>query len=457
MSVYATKRSRCLSCPVTRGDKRQDQSVLGRFRDLFRLAPDGEPKLQTGNISLDSAAIESRRRLAITLSFFDVRTGRASPRRIISVYLYVWTVFLSGCFGGLSEELKFDPSKNPAELVNRLAMIRSAVPPSRMDLTIVAQARGITETITNRYAVEFDQEKRMFESRQYLEETTDYRVFNKQNIHYSKSLLSLYDGFNVYYYDNTSSPLFNRDDNLSYDYPQCHFASMPDFDLRVIGGPVQLQRYLYTGATPGNTFQAGDDLEQWSTKYIGREQIDGINTWRIRVEFNDSERAATTDYWVGYDIEYGLRLYQCRQNGFRVLSHYDNDDYPWLPSKVVVNVSDYLRTEFRLSNAEIKINDPGFWNWRNKKLPIGTVVWSLRNNQLKFWDGSRLSDSNPKRRKSEFLNKTLNLKRRTLSNDNYLNTDVLYAIGLLLIIALHLVFFLKTRYNRFAKANHKIE
>ena len=436
--------------------------MQARYRDLFRLAPGGEPELRTGNISLDIVAIESRRRLALTLSFFGIRTGRASPRRMISVYLYVWTAFLSGCFCGLSEELKFDPTKNPAELVNRLAMIRSAVPPSRMELTIVAQVRGDTEPITNRYAVEFDQEKRVFDSRQYPEEVNDYRDYNKSNIGYSKMLLSLYDGFNVYNY-NTDAPVLNYDDYLTYDYLQNHFDfpyhidSGPDFDLRVIGGPVQSQSYLYTGATPGKTFQAGDDLEQWNTKYIGREQIDGIDTWRIRVEFNDSERAATTDYWIGHDIEYGLRLYQCRQNGIRVLSHYDNDDYPWLPSKVVVIVPNFLRTELRLSKAEIKINDPGFWTWRNQKLPIGTMVWSSRNTRPKFWDGNRLCDSNPKRRKSEFLSKILNLKRRTQSDDNYLNEVVLYSFGLLLIIALHLVFFIKTRCNRFAKANKKIE
>jgi len=457
MRVYGTTRLRCLSCPVTRGDKRQDRSVPARYRDLFRLAPDSETKLRTGNISRDIVAIESRLRLALTLSFFGIRTGRASPRRMISVYRYVWTVFLAGCFCGLSEELEFDPSKNPAELVNRLAMIRSAVPPSRMDLMIVAQIRGITETITNRYAVEFDQGKRMFDSRQYPEEVKDYRDYHKPNTRHSKMLMSLYDGFDVYCYDINAPPFLNDTDFLTYGYLQYYSGFTPEFDLRVIGGPVQRQRYLYIGATPGKTFQAGDDPEQWNTKYIGREQIDGINTWRIRVEFNDSERSATTDYWIGNDTEYGLRLYRCRQNGIRILSYYENDDYPWLPSKVVVIGPDLFRTELRLSKAEIKINDPGFWTWRNKKLPIGTAVTSFRNESLKYWDGNRLCDSNPKRRKSEFLGDLLNLKRRTPGNDNYLNTDVIYAIGLLLIIALHLVFFLKTRYSRFAKANNKME
>ena len=374
-----------------------------------------------------SARVSSRR-LAGSLASVYVGFGRMPSERASLIWVNVSLVFMLCCHSGFSEERIIDPAEDPAALLQRLAMIRESTPPSRLEISVIKYDFSVSRPVSyQKYTVNFDHEKRVFDGRNHVIEDSDIT----QRINY----LCVYDGFLGFTYHKsflwkgatsvlyTSHPLTSRGWNGNF------FA----FDPRVLGGRNRGRMHPYDTYVNVSVAQAfeNDILEESSVKYLGRLLIDGINTWHIRVESSDSSESGSVDYWIGNDAIYGWRVYQCFYEGCGIISYYDNYDYPWLPSKVMVYHPDPVITQIHLKNAEIAINDSSYWTWRNKNIPVGAAIqffdeWICKD---QHWDGTKIAAGKYPGPKVSFLTTVLNLKPGNLSRSVVLNLCVAFVLA----------------------------
>ena len=362
-----------------------------------------------------SARVSSRRVGGSQASVY-VSFGRMPSERASLIWVNVSLAFMLCCHSGFSEERIIDPAEDPAALLQRLAMIRESTPPSRLEISVVRyfifSSYPSYPDSYQEYTVNFDREKRVFDGRNHLMEDSYH---TRRNNYY----FCVYDGLLgfTYYEDSHGRGRARAAGTLYISHPLTWWnGNFFAFDPRVLGGRnrSEFSRYnIYVNVSVAQAFE-NDILEESSVKYLGRLLIDGINTWHIRVEPLDSSENGLVDYWIGNDAIYGWRVYQCFYEGCGIISYYDNSDYPWLPSKVMVYHSDPVITQIHLKNAEIVINDSSYWTWRNQNLPVGTAIGYPGGVATfypnRYWDGTKLIDSRYPRPKVSFLTKILNLK-----------------------------------------------
>ena len=362
-----------------------------------------------------SARVSSRR-LGGSLASVYVSFGRMPSERASLIWVNVSLALMLCCHFGFSEERIIDPAENPAALLQRLAMIRESTPPSRLEISVVKYDFSISRPVSyQKYTVNFDREKRVFDGRNHVIEDSDIT----QRINY----LCVYDGFLGFtYYE------FSRGrgiaGTLSIYHPLAYrrwTGKFFAFDPRVLGGRNRGRTHpydTYVNVSVAEAFE-NDMPEESSVKYLGRLLMDGINTWHIRVEPPDSGESGTVDYWIGNDATYGWRVYQCFYDGCGIISYYDNSDYPWLPSKVIIYHPDPVITQIHLKKAEIAINGSSYWTWRNKNIPVGTMIhYSDDLDTLcmdQHWDRTRIVAGGYPGPKVSFLTTVLNLKPGNLS------------------------------------------
>jgi len=125
---------------------------------------------------------------------------------------------------------------------------------------------------------------------------------------------------------------------------------------------------------------------------IGQELVGDKPAWHVRLSF--VEKPSLKDYlidiWI--DASNGFRVYRYDQNGLQMYSTFENNEYPWLPSRVVVkeynNKGDVVtQTECEILHAKANVAiPPATWTLAGLQIPDGTPVLDLVNMKTKgFW------------------------------------------------------------------------
>ena len=257
---------------------------------------------------------------------------------------------------------------DPMTLLKGVESAREQIPPSRLLMRFYTQ----TKTVTNDhyYWVLFDREKRYFKGTNGLPVQT------------------LFDGLEVIiYYGSSGSSVDIR--NLDMQ------TADPLFDPRILGMDALLG---WTG-TIQSCLLFNQDVK---VELIGKEQIDNKEVWHIRI-IRESDNYAR-DFWV--DVKNNFRVYQFidYQNGNLTnsiaKSYYENEEYPWLPSRVEIEIHNDIKQRIQVlkGTANLKIPE-NQWSLAGMEIPKNIEVTDIRVlRRIGYWDGKRLipEGENPK-------------------------------------------------------------
>jgi len=128
---------------------------------------------------------------------------------------------------------------------------------------------------------------------------------------------------------------------------------------------------------------------------IGPEDIEGVSTWHVRMTYKDG---TLIDRWIDVQSNFRVLRYEGKwQAGSRtVRSWYENPDYHWLPSRVVIedfgsNGGIISRTEIKILKAEANIKFPKTtWTLEGFNLPPKTPVVDTRSHTFGYWIDGRV-------------------------------------------------------------------
>ena len=256
---------------------------------------------------------------------------------------------------------------NPKALLQGVEAARLRTPPSRLWLEVVYREPDTTS-----------------KPNLFIEFQGDARRFVKSNV--GPEVRILYVGTNVFLFDGGDSLTVRDITMTTSDY--C-------FDPRILGITTS---YSWQESLAKNL----PYRDATSMETLGREPIDGKAAWHVRAI--DSYRQKI-DLWI--DDQNGFKVYRYDfsipgvTNSTR--SHYDNAQYPWLPTRMVTQYSeryDTIHSERLLSlvKAEADVRfDESTWTLAGLKPPVGTSVSDLRTRKgLGYWDGTAVSRHPPR-------------------------------------------------------------
>lgn len=190
-------------------------------------------------------------------------------------------------------------------LLEGVASIREQIPPSRLRMLHSFQSAFVH----NRYdsTAWFDRERRFYET-------------VSSNYNQPSRVRMYFDGREVGHFSaggSSSVEIRNLD------------SGTPDFfcDPRVLG--------ITTVYAWDDTIRGCLRLEAQDIHLLGREEIDGTPCWRVRAVMPMYN--LQTDFWIDDQSRFALLQVEewlGKQRLKTVRSHYDNPNYPWLPSRI---------------------------------------------------------------------------------------------------------------------------
>ena len=254
-------------------------------------------------------------------------------------------------------------SPEPITLIQGVEMARSQIPPSRLHFHIVF--RDPLRKSEKDYVMEFDGDRR----RSAALTPPDVRLFydSSQACRYVASLnQAAFSGID----DSTADALF---------------------DPRTLG--------LNSGLTWAGGVSGELPYKQGRVQMIGREQVRGINTWHVQIKMEHSTKYQI-DLWIGDTERFPVYRYDMTFDTERrsIMSFYENQAYPWLPSKVDTssfNTDGTVRYGLvaTLTKAEANVAfTEANWTLAGLNLPIGTQVMDRRTKlTIGYWNGTNVT------------------------------------------------------------------
>lgn len=136
--------------------------------------------------------------------------------------------------------------------------------------------------------------------------------------------------------------------------------------------------------------------ESGKFELIGREEVGGRSAWHVRFSFGQD---IPVDLWI--DDANGFRVYQKIFNAVQIFSYYENNNYPWLPSRVVSKAYSHLNPlddeiprytkEIQILEARTNNFPKSRWTLEGMKLKPGTDVIDLKlSRSIGRWNGKRM-------------------------------------------------------------------
>jgi len=249
---------------------------------------------------------------------------------------------------------------DPLVLLQGVLSVRSQIPASSLVMKQIYRDSLVTNEYVGR--VDFDGVRRAFTYPGPYENGAEYRT--------------LFDG--------------ERGTCYSENMKRAELRGLADqtamllFDLRTLG----ISTYNNWSDTPQSTTLVGCT----SCKYelIGRENVEGRPAWHIRVTVSGGSRF---DYWI--DETKAFRVYRKDWNNVQTYSYYENEKYPWLPSRVVskhYDLSGLLQKETIMEIMEAKADvvfPKNRWTILGMGLKSGTdIVDHNLSRSVGVWNGA---------------------------------------------------------------------
>ena len=299
-------------------------------------------------------------------------------RQLVTSLLLALSLYLS-CKTQLQAQAQTseDTSNNypdPIALLDGVVAARASIPPSSLKLEFVRS--DSVSTHKKIIQVDFDQEHRHY---YYYPENpgkpiltvADEKIVPDQGV---------YDGQQVVAYDPSDS-VFAEIMHITDQ------SGQPLFDPRILGvNDLQAD----SSVTSFMWQKIRDRLR--SVEIKGRERIGDRDAWHVQVVMSGGY---PVDYWIDPDRDFQVLRYSHGTLPLhKMTSVYENDKYPWLPSKVI---SERPRigavTTITMIEAEVKEPFPeNHWTIEGIDLPRGTEVYShLESKSLGYWDGEKIS------------------------------------------------------------------
>jgi len=261
---------------------------------------------------------------------------------------------------------------DPMTLLKGVESAREQIPPSRLLMRKYVQTTIVTNDYY--YLVLFDREKRYFKRTNNLPVHT---MFNGSEVIISQQM-------NNYGYLVEIRNLDMRTaDSL--------------FDPRILG----IDASLGWTDTIQSCLLINQDVK---VELIGKEQIDNKDVWHIRI--TSESHSVIRDLWI--DDKNNFRVYQykdCFGDKTNLIcsiakSYYENEEYPWLPSRVEINVYNGTKYNIQILKGETIVKIPETqWTLAGMEIPKNTPVNDDRIlRRIGYWDGKRLipEGENPK-------------------------------------------------------------
>jgi hypothetical protein len=253
---------------------------------------------------------------------------------------------------------------DPITLVKGVESVREQIPPSRLRLRVYTQTKQVTND--NYFWVLFNGERRYFNRTSGLPTRI---MFNGSEVIMAQPSID-----NKIYYVNLR--------NLDMDTADCLF------DPRVLGIAVFFSWKYTIQSCLGLNYNSKIEL-------IGKEQVDDKNVWHIRtIRERDGY---IKDFWID---DNNFKVYKCvnyvsnntNQIDSIAKSYYENEEYPWLPSRVDMELNSRIKYIVEILKAEPNVKIPeNQWTLSGMEIPKNSPVLDERTRKLiGFWDGKRL-------------------------------------------------------------------
>ncbi len=259
-------------------------------------------------------------------------------------------------------------SPDPAALLREVAKARLALPPVRMAIEAHYESKDVKTDY--RLSVVADGDKRRFIAEAPKRPTTR----------------GIFDGSVAMFFDGVNSAtIFDPRQSSQADYL---------FDPRTLG----ISTFLSAGETVDSCLGLKNSR---SVALIGREEVRGKSTWRVRVVDQHSQQL---DFWIepraGFPVHRSRFATETQLNQSQAEVYCDDDaQFPWLPSRIEITYSRKgeptgERRLVAVSHTEFGEQvPPETWTLAGLALPLQTPVADLRSHKrLGYWDGKGLSE-----------------------------------------------------------------
>jgi hypothetical protein len=225
-----------------------------------------------------------------------MKCRNTTPLRSWYLCLTYQVTFFFICVASIYAEDKPDP----ITLLQGVESVRLQVPPSSLKIKATYRSNLVTnETI---YNVDFDGERRAYNLENQRKEIYKTLFNGRRAIVYNESIKqACYRNLN----DETSNSLF---------------------DPRLIG----LSTFQFWTDTIKRMLPY--DVKPNKVLLIGKENVDGLPAWHVRIAYGKTNVIATWDYWID---DRNFRVYRLDYNGVETYSYYMNESFPWLPTRVI--------------------------------------------------------------------------------------------------------------------------
>jgi hypothetical protein len=289
-----------------------------------------------------------------------VKKANCLAQRVTSLFCGVF--FVSPFISGVAFA---ENAPDPIVLLQGVLSGRSQIPASSLVIRQIYRDSLVTNEYVGR--VDFDGDRRAFVYPGPQENGAEYRT--------------LFDGERGFCYNESIKRVEIR--SLAAQ------TAMLLFDPRVLG----ISTYNnWSDSLASTTLSICPNCKY---ELIGREKLEGCLAWHIQVRF---ENGMTSDYWI--DETKGFRVYRKDLYYVQTYSYYENDNYPWLPSRVVskqYDQSNALQREWITEVLDAKSNvifPKDRWTLVGIGLKQGTdIVDHNLNRSVGVWSGSVVTPS----------------------------------------------------------------
>jgi RNA polymerase sigma factor (sigma-70 family) len=280
---------------------------------------------------------------------------------------------------------------DPIDLLKKVAQARQKISSGEMEFD--APRSGTNHM---RIKAVFDGERRRFESweREYsyvmmgpdASQSTDAKMKElglDQELAVQAGLLTGFESHHVTAYDGSALLDYWAPNGQTDIKDPAKGSSSYVFDPRILG----LTPALFPTSTVESCLAYG---EAKSVKLVGRETVEGIASWHVRVL---DKWSMNCDFWI--DVRHPSHVVQCEYSGNTVVSKFDAAQ-PKDP--IPIEVAMGLGRRLLRSNTRFNIRvDPASWTLAGLNMPLGTAVNDDRiHRRIGYWNGTGLSHDLPR-------------------------------------------------------------
>ncbi len=283
------------------------------------------------------------------------------PSGVLAVVLGV--VLLWGPFASRGADVVPEPTL----LFRGVESVRQQIPPSR--LVLRADYRAGIETSVLELLVEFDDDKYGF-----------------SRTKTGPEVRAIFDGKQILHYDGVNSVTLRDLRDTTADYL---------FDPRLLG--ITADFVCGQSLDDALPYRAATNLQT-----VCREQVGDRPTWHVRLADTNTYNRRI-DIWVDPERNFRVYRYEYSLEGGRpstVLSFYEDQKYPWLPSRVETQTydskaqpADERKLEILKAEPNVRLPDSA-WGLAGLRPPAGTEVQDRRiRSRIGYWNGAALVPS----------------------------------------------------------------